>query len=520
MLSLLSLSLALAAPAPVVELGTPYPVVDAAEKEYFKVGEEMVSVKVDGDDLVVQHFDVATLSQVSSAKAKIPDGGQLESLVGFDNTVVLFYSVWDKKNGREQLYFEALDPRTGTFPAEGQRIIVVDGKVTGTLMSTGFYNIGVHGKFKIHHASDGKMLMVEYRKKPESRDDSVSHDTIGIGVFGPGMAAQWQREFRMPHTEEKMDRLATSVDPSGTAYLLAKVREGEGSEEEVDGEPNYHVEVLKMDATSPEIAITPIEFAGKFVQTMAIYDAGPAGVIGAGLYNNGTVRGSADGFFTIALGKSSAPSFHAIPTEVAQQYATEREKRKAEKKGVAAALPFMTLRRLITYADGGMTLIAEQEWVEITTYRSANGTTTTTYVYHFEDMLLARVDGAGSLRWMRRIPKEQAGGRNPGGLSFEHFQSGGRQFVLYFDNQKNLELPDDATPAVHIDGRGGFLTAMAIDDATGAATKLSVFDSTDVQGTELFQVGVDRIVPLSDTRFVMEAYKKKKQDVLVRVTLP
>lgn len=514
------LSLAFAGSTPEVQLGTPYKVVDAADKEYFKVGKEMVSVKVDGDDLIVQHFDVDTLTQTSSLRAKIPDGGQLESLVGFDDSVVLFYSVWDKKNEKEQLFYEALDPKTGTFPAEGQRIVVVDGKVTGTLMSTGFYNISTRGKFKIHHASDGKMLMVEYRKRPEKRDDSVSHDVIGVGVFGPGMKEAWHREFRMPYTEEKMDRLATSVDPSGTAYLLAKVREGEGSEEVVDGEPNYHVEVLKMDATAAEIATTPIEFSGKFVQTMAIFDAGPAGLVGAGLYNNGKIRGSADGFFTVALGKTSTPVFHEIPKEIAQQYATEGEKRKAEKKGAAAALPFMTLERLITYEDGGMTLIAEQEWVEVTTYRSSNGTYTTTYVYHFEDMLLARVDGTGTLRWMRRIPKEQAGARNPGGLSFEHFQAGGRQYVLYFDNVKNLNLPDDQTPAVHIDGRGGFLTAMAIDDSTGAGTKLSIFDSTDVNGTELFQVGVDRIIPISDTTFVMEAYKKKKEDVLVRVTLP
>lgn len=521
LVSLVSLfDLAFAGSAPEVQLGAPYKVVDAAEKEYFKVGKEMVSVKVDGDDLTVQHFNVDTLTQTSALTAKIPDGGQLESLVGFDDTVVLFYSVWDKKNEKEQLFFEALDPKTGTFPAEGQRIVVVDGKITGTLMSTGFYNISTRGKFKIHHASDGKMLMVEYRKKPVTRDDSVSHDVIGVGVFGPGMTEQWHREFRMPYTEEKMDRLATSVDPSGTAYLLAKVREGEGSKEEVDGEPNYHVEVLKMDARSPEISATPISFAGKFVQTMAIFDAGPAGLVGAGLYNNGETRGSVEGFFTVALGTSATPVFHEIPKEVAQQYATEREKRKIEKKGAAAALPFMVLERLITYADGGMTLIAEQEWVEVTTYRSSNGTYTTTYVYHFEDMLLARVDGAGKLKWMRRVPKAQAGARDPGGLSFEHFQAGGRQFVLYFDNVKNLNLPDDETPAVHIDGRGGFLTAMSIDDTTGVATKLSVFDSTDVQGTELFQVGADRIIPISDTTFVMEAYKKKKEDVLVRVTLP
>lgn len=521
--ALLAPSFAFAESAPKVELGAPYRVVDAKDKLYFKVGAEMVSVKINGDELTIQHFDVTKMTQVSSTVSVLPEGAQLETLEAFDGTLVLFYSIWDKPAKKEQLFYSTLDPKTGGFPAEGSRLMAVDGKVTGTLVATGFYQFQTVDKFRVHRASDEKKLMVEYRKKPESRDDSVNHDVIGVGVFGAGMAELWHKEYRMPYTEEKMDRLATTVDPAGTAYLLAKVREGEGDQERVKGEPNYHVEVLRMEAKGDEIGITPIGFSGKFVQTMAIFDAGAAGLVGAGLYNQGSKRGSADGFFTVSLGKAGVPGtpvFHEIPTEVLAQYANVWEKMSLSAKGKEAELPWMVFSRMVTANDGSVTLIAEQQWVETRTYTSPQGVTSTTYVYHYDDVLVAHVDGKGKLQWMKRIAKHQAGPRRPGGLSFEHFAAGGKQFILYFDNVKNLDIKDDETPAGHIDGAGGFLTAVELDEKSGAATKLSILDSRDVGGIVIYQVGADRIIPISANAFVMEAYKKKKEDVLIRVTLP
>jgi len=36
---------------------------------------------------------------------------------------------------------------------------------------------------------------------------------------------------------------------------------------------------------------------------------------------------------------------------------------------------------------------------------------------------------------------------------------------------------------------------------------------------ELYQVGINRVVDVSATEFLMEAYKKGKEDILVRVYL-
>jgi len=63
------------------------------------------------------------------------------------------------------------------------------------------------------------------------------------------------------------------------------------------------------------------------------------------------------------------------------------------------------------------------------------------------------------------------------------------------------------------------LTGFKVDDATGDLTKISIFNTADVNEMSLYQFNTGRIVELSDNEFAVEFYKKKKEDVMVKVTL-
>jgi hypothetical protein len=58
-----------------------------------------------------------------------------------------------------------------------------------------------------------------------------------------------------------------------------------------------------------------------------------------------------------------------------------------------------------------------------------------------------------------------------------------------------------------------------VDNATGALEKVSIFDTRDVNGVTLHQFAISRIVQVSDNEFALESYKKKKEDVMIKVTL-
>jgi hypothetical protein len=70
---------------------------------------------------------------------------------------------------------------------------------------------------------------------------------------------------------------------------------------------------------------------------------------------------------------------------------------------------------------------------------------------------------------------------------------------------------------LHVDGQGGFLTAYGIEDKSGVVVQETILDTRNVNGVEVFQFSPTRLVsPLPNT-LVFEAYKKKKEDVLVKI---
>ncbi|MBY0424331.1 MAG: hypothetical protein K2Q22_01740, partial [Cytophagales bacterium] len=129
------------------------------------------------------------------------------------------------------------------------------------------------------------------------------------------------------------------------------------------------------------------------------------------------------------------------------------------------------------------------------------------------------IDANGKLVWMRKLPKKQMGTMGRGGMGYFSTSFDGKHYLLFLDNIKNMDIAPDEVPATHQDGRGGFLISYVVDDKTGSVKKTSLFDSRDVEGQKLSQFNVDRIQQINGNEFILEAYKKGKEDILIKVNL-
>jgi hypothetical protein len=105
------------------------------------------------------------------------------------------------------------------------------------------------------------------------------------------------------------------------------------------------------------------------------------------------------------------------------------------------------------------------------------------------------------------------------GMSIRYIKGKDASYILFLDNVKNANLGINDVPERHKDGRGGFLTAYKLDDATGAIEKHSIFDITDIQGTEAFQFKTSRIFETGDKVFMLEIYIKGKEDTMIKMEL-
>ena len=504
----------------------PYKVVDASSKNYFFQDGEVLSIKVVKKKAIVQKFDAESMKEKSRKELDMPKSFSLETVTKFGGRYLVFYSIWDKDRGNEQLFYREIDFKSTNWKGAAERAVLFHGKISGApLGSVGMFSFGVTDKFAFYYSSDMSKLMVEFRKVPDIKSDAKSHDIIGLYVFDSEMKELWGDDLKMPYTEKKMNNIDYTVDKEGNAYILSTVFEDNTTKthKRHSDEPNYHIELLRRDVDSKKLVSSEINLNGNFINNVWIYQTADDNMVCAGFYNKSDSRGEAEGVFYAKLdqtGKISDEQTYPIPIEILNQYESKRTRKRNDKKEDKGKAEFsdLELRKLQFLDDGSIILIGEQYYV--IEHTVSNGRTTSTYyTYHYNDLLVTKIDSKGDLAWMRKLPKSQVGTSGRGSMSFKHVYDNGYHYFLFLDNEKNLNLPFDEAPDTYSDGKSGNLTAYIVDDANGEVSKDMILDMRDAKGVKLYQFEPSKIMKISENEFIFEAYKKKKEDVMVKISL-
>lgn len=527
-LALISLFFSLSAQGQAkITVGQPYDVIDAYAKHYFTYKGDILTIKLTKRAVILQKLSAGTLKfQQTRLHDDFPKGYQVEQITKFKDRFYFFYSTWE--NEQEQLFAREID-LAGCSLKPAKKIITVNEKITGSLVKTGWMSAGIADKYDFYFSHDSTNMVVQYRIKPDKRDDSKSFDVIGMHVFNSSLTEKWGGKITMPYTEKKMDNLDYSLDSKGNAYIVTRVYNDDSTDKKKRGEDeaNYRLEILKITDPKTPVSTAKVELGDKFVKTLWLYENPKSGMIAAGYYNMGkTGRKAVDNvdgvlmFKLDAAGKPSTVTTYEIPVDVLNQYASGKDKRKNERKedDDDAEATNMVLRNVYINPDGSVMLVGEQYFEKMhSSY--ANGSSNVYYTYHYHDILVTMIDPAGKLAWMKKLPKRQRGGAGRGGMGFAHINMKDNHYFVFLDNEKNKDLPVTELPAQHIDNQGGFLTAYHVESKTGNVKKLTLLDTRNVNGMEVFQFNSDRILGITKNTFVCEVYKKKKEDVLIKVEL-
>lgn len=510
-----------------VELGTPYPVVDADIKYQFYHNGEILMVKIEDESIQLLKFDATSLKFTGTKEYKdFPKSYIFEDIVEVADRYYFFYSYWDKPNKKERLYLREIDFSNGSFIDKGKKIVSVDGKCSGvgysgnTTNNYGFFSIAGISKFNISSSLNSDKFMVQYRKSPENKNDSKNFDKIGTYIFDMDAKQLYGNVHKMPYTEEQMDNLDYEMDWKGNAYILARVKvKDEKGRYKIEGS---HLELLLLPGESnKELRKTEITFEDKFVSDAWLFENVYGEIVTGGFYNNKKRSSSADGLFFSHVdtdGEVLSTRYFDIPLTIINQNikrSTQSKNAKKESKGKDVGLVNYIIKQIIVNDDDGSFLvIAERDYI-VSHYSSK--TNRTTYTYHYEDILVTKITEEGVLSWMKKLPKLQKGTNGKGGMGYKYMSAGSNHYFVYLDNVKNLDLKHTEVPNRHMDGKGGFLVAYRLDHETGEISKDALFDLREVKGLEVYQFNVGRILMLDNSEFIVEVYKKKKQDILIKV---
>ncbi len=509
-----------------LEVSKPFPVVDAKVKDYFIHDDEILAIKVSGN-ITLQKFDANSLDQKSrkevSIKKNMPRGFVHEAFIQNGDKVFQFFNVWDKPNKTEQIFVHEIS--FGSMSIGSKKLVSkIKGKVKSAMGSN---------KINLYQSFDYSKYLMVYHRHPKVKSDKVNKDRIGMTVLDENMKVIWEKEITMPYTEAIMDNLGYTIDSKGNAYVLARVRSS-------SDKTKSHLELLKYnDSNTPKI--TEVKANGKHFPHGITLVEGKGGIIYcAGFYGEGR---SANGIYVSVINKDGAienEQFHDIPLEIINQNVSERKQgknAKKEKKGKEIGIHELDLDHIIVNDDGSFLLVGEVYYVTRSTTRTSNGGTRTTYHHHYKEMFMSKLTAAGKVDWMKKLTKSQTYSTSGGGgfgfggfssasfnragpdLSYKYMSTDTDHYLLYLDNIKNLNLPVNKYPATHSSGKGGFLTAYKIGDADGAVSKLSLFDLKDVKGIQVYQFNTGRIMQPSNDEIILELYKKKKQDIMIRINI-
>ncbi|TGD57599.1 hypothetical protein [Flavobacterium humi] len=514
------------------KLSEPYKVFDAKEKIYFAKGNEVMALKLDGKEVLIQKFDSDKPAFVKEKKYEkyFPKNYSIEQAMEIDGKYYFFYSSWDGDNDKEQLFAVEIDFASGEFVGSPKLVFQVDGKVAGTLTVGGMgFSYSVEDKFDFFQSRDKKKVLIQYRRKPEVKNDTKSFDIIGMFAYDGNLNKISGNEVTMPYTERRMNNLDYQLDSKGNLYLLTKVFHDDSNDDKKkrkDTEANYHIEMFVIKQGSDKIEISKFDNKDKFISKLWLFDTDKDFLVCGGFYSNG--KGDfddCDGLIAFKIKEDGSiydKTFHEIPLEVLNQYESERTKKKNEKKerkGDDANFSDLELNDLVVNSDGSIVLVGEQYFTITHTSYSPQGGYRSYTTYHYCDMLVSKINADGSLGWMKKIAKNQIGGAGRGGMSYKYFNSNNYHYIVYLDNVKNIDLPLDKAPARHTDGKGGYLTAVKISDSDGALTKGSILNAREVGDFQIYQFSTNRIVKTSENTFVLEVYKKKKEDIMIKVDL-
>lgn len=483
-----------------------YPVIDAYSKKYFKTEDGILSIKTVGrknNEFIFQKFSGNNLNETSRI-TELLDGPQFNVLsfnpFGFyeiGEKIQFLYSLKDKGSDKQELFALEVNIEKGGFIGDSKSLL----KITEKLST--YYN------FSIDFSEDKEKIIIRYNYAPEIKKDSESKAKIGMAVFNSELEKLWDNDITMPETENLLTVKDFTIDSYGNGYFLLRKSAEEITRKTAQDPDNFSLSILKVDENGAGEE-TSFKIQDKIIDNVLIKENKNGDIVCAGYYRKPKTY-SIDGVFTAVLsqdGSLTQPSLYEFSLDLIKKYRSisekgERKLQEKEDKG-ELGMSHLQMRSIEVLSDGSTLLTGEIFY--ITTSTDSKGNTTTTY--HYNDIILTKINVDGEVDWMKKIPKKST--RD----SYRQFISDDFIYITFSDNPLNATLAEDKTPAYAIP-----IACIAYKIELEEATHeyLTLFSLKMIDEIPVYQFNLNRIVPISDNEFTVEMYIKKKQDMMFKV---
>ena len=427
------------------------------------------------NDLQLEHYDQnMNLTTSTEIEMKYEEGKRnLEFILHLNDQLYLFSSYKDQKQKKNILFVQEIDKKSLKPRAVSRQLAAVDYEGHRKKNS---------GNFQFSISRDSSNFLVYYDMPYEKRES----ERFGFHVLDGHLTSLWEKQITLPYQEELFDTERFKVDNQGNVHLLGQIYY-EKRKEKRRGEVNYKYQVLSYRDKGNTLTEYPITLDDLYISDMQIDIRDNQDIICAGFYSENEKSSIKGSYFLTVDGKTKAvKQKNHKPFEadfITQNMKKGKAKRTTNKieKGKNVELEDYDLNNIILRDDGGAVLTAEQYYITVRTTTNNQGITHTTYMYHYNDIIVVNINPLGNIEWAQKIPKRQIS-TNDGGF-FSSYVTAVVDDKLYFifnDNPKNMVSKPGKTYPLNL-ARKSAIVAMVEVDAQGRQHKDALFMRYDAE---------------------------------------
>ena len=297
----------------------------------------------------------------------------------------------------------------------------------------GFSFMGIGGGFANYDSDSGGNFKISKNEKyiaftvDVKDNDSETHR---LYVFNNALEKQYQTEFKRGLKDRRFNLENIDIDENdGSIYLLGKSYTREKKKKKAGGKYQFELYKIKGDNIQSLVFDSSENYVGSL--TTVINDGK---LFCVGFYserNDNRYKGLVH--FGIDAKKMTLSSSTYSP--FTQQFILDKYGKEKQKE-----LKNLRFKSIHITETNECILNAEEFFIRSHYSPNQNGGGTTTYTYHYRDIISAKIDNKGKLTWARNINKKQSAGSPSPYLSYtaSFYNEKTYFFINCSDNIKRL----------------------------------------------------------------------------------
>lgn len=381
------------------------------------------------------------------------------------------------RDGRESIY---LQPYGYNLEPMGEAILLAEYEIPKGMSK---YPIKViQSKDKNYFA----VLWLLVGKKKEN-------DVYGYAIFDKKFKPIDKGEYEVP-IESRYSQITDHL-LSNTGHYFFTVKEFTKNENRGYGQPDLIYKAMHIFQASNEDGLEKytMNVQGRRIEAMSINTDDSSKFVITGVYGPNEFRG-VQGIFFMDLDFKNQRVIREGFQEFGKDFITEdwSEKEinrieKLEAKGKdEPALYNYQMREAQILPDGSLIGIMEQSYVVVRSFSDVRSMVTFSYTYYFNDIIVFRINEAGTFQWIEKVKKSQVS-TNDGGpySSFASIIDGSTVRLIFNDNIDNYNeegnyIANRAYPS-RFNIKHNAVAMTEIDIATGQQKRYTLFGRKDTK---------------------------------------